>query len=416
LARAQDESASTALEKEGKAIVSIGTLPLSRFTVLDLTHARAGPTAVRQLADWGANVIKVEPPGDDGRDVTGSRREGFDFQNLHRNKRSLGLNLKTKEGLAIFMKLAAKADVIVENFRSEVKFRLGVDYESVKKINPRIVYGSISGFGQTGPYAKRPGVDQIAQGMGGLMSITGFPGQGPVRVGIPIDDLCAGILLAQGILMALLEREQSGEGQWVHTSLLEAQIFMLDFQASRWLQAGEVAKQAGNDHPTGIPTGLFPTSDGQINIAASGDLMFRRFCEAADALHLLDDPDYKTGPQRSKNRKRLNEVIAEITKKKPSAYWVELMNEVGVPCGPLYTIDQTFADPQVQHLEMARPMDHGRLGELKVVGQAINMMRTPEPARMRHATPDLGEHSEEILAELGYTKSDIADLRAKSVL
>jgi len=243
--------------------VSIGSLPLSRFTVLDLTHARAGPTAVRQLADWGAKVIKIEPPADDGRDVTGSRREGFDFQNLHRNKRSLALNLKTKDGLAIFMKLAEKADVIVENFRSEVKFRLGVDYESVKKINPRIVFGSISGFGQSGPYAKRPGVDQIAQGMGGLMSITGFPGQGPVRVGIPIDDLCAGILLAQGILMALIEREQSGEGQWVHTSLLEAQIFMLDFQASRWLQAGEVAKQAGNDHPTGIPTGLRTTKRGR---------------------------------------------------------------------------------------------------------------------------------------------------------
>jgi crotonobetainyl-CoA:carnitine CoA-transferase CaiB-like acyl-CoA transferase len=394
----------------------VSSLPLSRFTVLDLTHARAGPTAVRQLADWGANVIKIEPPGDDGRDVTGSRREGFDFQNLHRNKRSIGLNLKTKQGLAIFMKLAEKADVIVENFRSTVKHRLGVDYESVKKINPRIVYGSISGFGQTGPYAKRPGVDQIAQGMGGLMSITGLPGQGPVRVGIPIDDLCAGILLAQGILMALLEREQSGEGQWVHTSLLEAQIFMLDFQASRWLQAKEVAKQAGNDHPTGIPTGLFPTSDGQINIAASGDLMFRRFCEAAEATHLLDDPDYQTGPARSKNRKVLNEVIAEITKQKPSAYWVELMNEVGVPCGPLYTIDQVFADPQVQHLEMARPMDHKRLGELQVVGQAINMMKTPEPARMRIATPDLGEHSDAILRDLGYNQGDIADLRTAGVI
>jgi crotonobetainyl-CoA:carnitine CoA-transferase CaiB-like acyl-CoA transferase len=396
--------------------VSIGSLPLSRFTVLDLTHARAGPTAVRQLADWGANVIKVEPPAEDSRDVTGSRREGFDFQNLHRNKRSLGLNLKTPEGKKIFFQLAEKADVIVENFRSEVKFRLGVDYESIKKINPRIVYGSISGFGQTGPYAKRPGVDQIAQGMGGLMSITGLPGQGPVRVGIPIDDLCAGILLAQGILMALIEREQSGEGQWVHTSLLEAQIFMLDFQASRWLQAGEVAKQAGNDHPTGIPTGLFPTADGQINIAASGDLMFRRFCEAADAQHLLNDPDYKTGQLRSKNRAKLNPVIAEITRKRPSAYWVELMNEVGVPCGPLYTIDQTFADPQVQHLEMARPMDHARLGELKVVGQAINMTRTPEPARMRYATPDLGEHSEAILKDLGYNEAAIADLRARDVI
>jgi len=396
--------------------VSIGTLPLSRFTVLDLTHARAGPTAVRQLADWGARVIKIEPPGDDGRDVTGSKREGFDFQNLHRNKRSLALNLKAPEGHALFMKLAEQADVIVENFRSTVKHRLGVDYDSVKKVNPRIVYGSISGFGQTGPYAKRPGVDQIAQGMGGLMSITGFPGQGPVRVGIPIDDLCAGLLLAQAILMALIEREQSGEGQWVHTSLLEAQIFMLDFQASRWLQAGEVAKQAGNDHPTGIPTGLFPTADGQINIAASGDQMFRRFCEAADALHLLDDPDYKTGPARSKNRKALNEIIAEITRKRPSAYWVELLNEIGVPCGPLYTIDQTFADPQVQHLEMARPMDHHRLGELKVVGQAINMTKTPEPARMRIATPDLGEHSDEVLRELGYTDTAIADLRTRAVV
>ncbi|HXC28750.1 MAG TPA: CaiB/BaiF CoA-transferase family protein [Stellaceae bacterium] len=391
--------------------MSVGSLPLSGYTVLDLTHARAGPTAVRQFADWGANVIKIEPPGGPGTDITGSRREGFDFQNLHRNKRSLAINLKTKEGLAIFMKLAAKADVIVENFRSTVKHRLGVDYESVKKINPRIVYGSISGFGQTGPYAKRPGVDQIAQGMGGLMSITGFPGQGPVRVGIPIDDLCAGLLLAQAMMMALIEREKTGEGQWVHTSLLEAQIFMLDFQGSRWLQAGEVAKQAGNDHPTGIPTGLFPTADGQINIAASGDNLYKRFCEAAEVPHLLTDPDYATGPARSKNRKKLNEILSEVTKTKPSAYWIELLNEVGVPCGPLYTIDQTFNDPQVQHLEMARPMDHPRLGELQVVGQAINMMKTPEPARMRLPTPDNGQHNDEILRELGYNQADIAGMR-----
>ncbi len=395
--------------------MSIGSLPLSKFTVLDLTHARAGPTAVRQLADWGANVIKIERRGDDGRDVTGTRRDGFDFQNLHRNKRSLTLDLKTPEGKAIFFELAKNADVIVENFRSEVKYRLGVDYEAVKKINPRIVYGSISGFGQTGPYAKRPGVDQIAQGMGGLMSITGLPGQGPVRVGIPIDDLCAGILLAQGILMALIERASSGEGQWVHTSLLEAQIFMLDFQGSRWLMAGEVAKQAGNDHPTGIPTGVFPTADGQINIAASGDHMFRRFCEAADAMHLANNPDYATGVERSKNRKALNETIAEITKKRPSAYWIELMNEVGVPGGPIYPIDQTFADPQVQHLEMARPIDHPKLGPLKAVGQAINLTRTPEPEKLR-PTPGLGEHTDEILHGLGYSDAKIADLRARGVV
>jgi crotonobetainyl-CoA:carnitine CoA-transferase CaiB-like acyl-CoA transferase len=395
--------------------VSIGTLPLSAFTILDLTHARAGPTAVRQLADWGANVIKIEPPGESKGDVTGSRREGFDFQNLHRNKRSLALNLKTEEGKAIFFELAKKADVVVENFRSEVKYRLGVDYDAVRKINRRIVYGSISGFGQTGPYAKRPGVDQIAQGMGGLMSITGLPGQGPVRVGIPIDDLCAGLLLAQGILMALIERQASGEGQWVHTSLLEAQVFMLDFQGSRWLMAGEVAKQAGNDHPTGIPTGVFPTTDGKINIAASGDHMFRRFCEAADAAALLDDPDYATGPARSKNRKALNERIAEITRKRPAAYWIELMNEVGVPCGPIYTIDQTFADPQVQHLEMARPIDHPRLGPLKAVGQAINMTRTPEPAKLR-PTPDIGEHTDAILHDLGLSDARIAELRAAGVV
>ena len=396
--------------------MSIGSLPLSKFTVLDLTHARAGPTAVRQLADWGAKVIKIEPPGGPGTDITGSRREGFDFQNLHRNKRSLSLNLKSKEGVAIFMKMAEKTDVIVENFRSTVKHRLGVDYESVRKVNPRIVYGSISGFGQTGPYAKRPGVDQIAQGMGGLMSITGLPGQGPVRVGIPIDDLCAGLLLAQAMLMALIERETSGEGQWVHTSLLEAQIFMLDFQASRWLQAHEVAKQAGNDHPTGIPTGLFPAADGQINIAASGDNLYKRFCEAAEAPQLLTDPDYATGPARSKNRKQLNATISEITKQKSSNYWIELLNEVGVPCGPVYTIDETFGDPQVVHLEMARPMDHKRLGELQVVGQAINMTRTPEPARMRIPTPDLGEHNDEILRELGYNQGDIADLRAAGAI
>src|SRR5689334_5911584 len=390
------------------------SLPLNGFTVIDLTAHRAGPTAVRQLADWGADVIKIEAPGEHT-DATGSRRDGPDFQNLHRNKRSMTLNLKSKEGLAVFMKLAEKADVVVENFKSTVKHRLGVDYDAVRKVNPRIVYGSISGFGQDGPYEGRPGVDQIAQGMGGLMSITGLPGQGPVRVGIPIDDLCAGLLLAQAMMMALIERESSGVGQWVHTSLLEAQIFMLDFQASRWLMAGEVAKQAGNDHPTGIPTGVFPTSDGQINIAASGDHMFRRFCEAADAMALLDHPDYASGPQRSKNRKALNERIGEITKKRPSAYWVELMNEVGVPCGPIYTIDQTFADPQVQHLEMARPIDHPKLGPVKVVGQAINMSRTPEPAKLR-PTPDLGQHTDELLRELGYSDSAIAKLRAREVV
>jgi crotonobetainyl-CoA:carnitine CoA-transferase CaiB-like acyl-CoA transferase len=391
-------------------------LPLSRFLVLDLTHARAGPTAVRQLADWGAEVIKIEPPGELNRVSGEEARHGFDFQNLHRNKRSLSLNLKTEEGKAVFFKLAAKADVIVENFRSDVKTRLGVDYDSVRKLNPRIVYGSISGFGQSGPYAVRPGVDQIAQGMGGLMSITGLPGQGPVRVGIPICDLTAGILLAQAITIALLDRETTGEGQWVHTSLLEAQIQMLDFQGSRWLIKGEVPKQAGNDHPTGIPTGVFPTSDGHINIAASGDHMFKRLCTAIGAEDLPNHPDYKTPPARSKNRKALNEALAAITKTKPNAHWDELLYKAGVPCGPINSIDQTFADPQVKHSGIARSIDHPELGPIKVVGQAINMTKTPQPATLRRHSPDLGEHTDEVLKEIGYDGAAIDDLRARGIV
>src|SRR5215213_3907151 len=300
-------------------------LPLSRFKVLDLTRVRAGPTAVRQLADWGAEVIKIEAPPGPGEGL-GGPRHGPDFQNLHRNKRSLTLDLKAPEGIEIFRKLVREADVVVENYRPDVKTRLGIDYQALEAINPRLVYASISGFGQSGPYRDRPGFDQIAQGMGGLMSITGLPGQGPVRVGIPVADLSAGIFCAMGILVALLEREVSGEGQWVESSLLAAQIAMLDFQAARWLIAHEVPEQAGNDHPTSIPTGVFRTSDGHINIASAGDEIFRRLCRALGAEHLATDPLYATGRARSDNRDRLNETIESITRGKTSAEWIEVLN------------------------------------------------------------------------------------------
>ena len=278
-------------------------LPLSHIKVLDLTAHRAGPTAVRQLADWGADVIKIEsPPGLELADSWGDKRHGPDFQNLHRNKRSITLNLKAPEGKAIFMKMVEKADVVVENNRADVKFRLGIDYETLAKDNPRLIYASISGFGQDGPYVKRAGFDQVAQGMGGLMMITGEPGTGPMRAGIAISDSSAGVYCALGVMMALLEREQSGEGQWVQTSLLQAQIFMLDFQASRWLIKGEVPKQAGNDHPTSIPTGVFPTRDGYINIAASGDAIWKRLCKALGKDAWLSVPEYATDPLRVKNR------------------------------------------------------------------------------------------------------------------
>jgi crotonobetainyl-CoA:carnitine CoA-transferase CaiB-like acyl-CoA transferase len=389
-------------------------LPLNDFFVIDLTAHRAGPTAVRQLADWGARVIKIEAPGE-AIDATGSRRDGPDFQNLHRNKRSMTLNLKSKEGLEIFFKLAGQADVIVENYKSDVKHRLGIDYEAVKKVNPRIVYGSISGFGQDGPYAGRPGVDQIAQGMGGLMSITGLPGQGPVRVGIAINDTSAGLLLSYAIVLALLSRERTGEGQWVHTSLLEAQIYMLDFQAARYLMKGEVAGQEGNFHPTSPGTGMFRTADGYINIAASGDNLWRRFCEAANAKDLIENPDFATVVARARNRPALNAHLGEIIRRHPNAYWVELLNKVGVPCGPINTIDQTFADPQVQYLGIAKPVGHPKLGPQKVVGQPIHLSGYPQPDELR-PTPDQGEHTDTVLRDLGYDAAVIAGLRQRGVV
>jgi crotonobetainyl-CoA:carnitine CoA-transferase CaiB-like acyl-CoA transferase len=389
-------------------------LPLNGFKVIDLTAHRAGPTAVRQLADWGADVIKIEMPGEHT-DATGSRRDGPDFQNLHRNKRSLSLDLKTPEGKKIFFQLAEKADVVVENFRSTVKHRLGVDYEAVKKINPRIVYGSISGFGQDGPYEGRPGVDQIAQGMGGLMSITGLPGQGPVRVGIAINDTSAGILLANGIVLALLERERSGEGQWVHTSLIEAQLFMLDFQASRWLMKGEVAGQEGNFHPTSPGTGMFQTADGYINIAASGDNLWKRFCEVAGDKELASNPDFATAPLRAKNRPALIAHLNDIVRSKPSAYWVEALNKAGVPCGPINTIDKAWDDPQIKHLGMAKKVRHPKIGEYEVVGQPIHLSRYPQPETLR-PTPDQGQHTDEVLRDLGYDRAAIADLHGKGVV
>src|SRR5690242_506463 len=329
-------------------------LPLSRFKVLDLTRVRAGPTAARQFADWGADVVKIElPRGLDESDM-GGPRHGPDFQNLHRNKRSLTLNLKEPEGVAIFKRMVETADVVIENYRPDVKFRLGIDYETVRSINKRVVYGSISGFGEDGPYRERPGFDQIAQGMGGLMSITGLPGQGPVRVGIPVADLGAGIFCAMGILVALLEREVSGEGQWVQSNLLAAQIAMLDFQAARWLIGREVPGQAGNDHPTSIPTGVFPTSDGYFNIGAAGEAIYQRFCKVLNAPDLATATDFATNVDRSKNRARLNEAIGSITRTRTTGEWIERLNQAGVPCGPIYRMNEVFAAPQVQHLALTR--------------------------------------------------------------
>ena len=386
---------------------------LARFTVLDLTRVRAGPTCVRQLADWGANVIKIEsPPGVE--DQMGGPREGSDFQNLHRNKRSMTLNLKAPEGRAAFKRMVKRADIVVENFRPDVKKRLGIDYKTLAKVNPRLVYASISGFGQTGPYANRPGFDQIAQGMGGLMSITGLPGQGPVRAGIPIADLTAGLFAAIGILVALLEREKSKKGQYIQTSLLQAQVFMLDFQGSRYLVKGEIPKQAGNNHPTSIPTGVFKTKDGYINIATAGQKTWQRFCEEVGASALMDKPDYKTPEVRSKNRNALSVEIDNYLANGTSADWVDRLNKAGVPSGPIYAIDQVFADPQVQHLGIVQAVTRKDRSKMKLLGQPVTLSRTP--SRLAARPPDLGEHTDVILKEFGFKAREIAALRQAKAL
>ena len=389
--------------------------PLARFTVLDLTRVRSGPTAVRQLADWGANVIKIEAPAAiDSAKGMGGARNGPDFQNIHRNKRGMTLNLKTPEGHAVLMRMVKKADVVVENFRPDVKARLGIDYQALSEINPGIVLASISGFGQDGPYALRPGFDQIAQGMGGLMSITGLPGQGPVRVGVPIADLSAGLYAAIGILVALLQREQTGKGQWVRTSLLQAQIAMLDFQAARWTIGKEVPPQAGNNHPTSIPTGVFRTSDGYINIACSGDVMWERLCAVLGASELFEHPDYADGAARLAHRDQLNAALESYTSRRSSDDLVESLNAKGVPCGPIYSIDEVFADPQVQHLGMSRTVQHPALGPMDVVNNALIMGGAP-PMTYR-ATPERGQHTREVLSEFGYSASEIDQLAEQGVI
>jgi formyl-CoA transferase len=384
---------------------------LSRFTVLDLSRVRSGPSAVRQLADWGANVIKIEMPESlEAGEKPGGPRHGSDFQNLHRNKRALALNLKTDAGRDVLRRLAARADVLVENFRPDVKHRLGIDYETLKPVNPRLVYASISGFGQDGPYRERPGFDQIAQGMGGLMSITGQPGQGPMRVGIPIADLAAGLYCAYGILVALLAREETGEGQWVQTSLLQAQIAMLDFQAARWLMDGERPKQAGNNHPTMMPTGVYRSADGYLNIAVTGQVIWERFCRAIERPELIAHPDFKTASLRSRNRDALGDAINEALAQHDNATWIARFNEADVPSGPIYAVDEVFADPQVQHLDMAKSIEAPALGRtITLVGQPVVLSDTPSSLSV--PPPEAGQHTDEILAEFGYAAEDIAALR-----
>ena len=388
-----------------------GSSALASLRILDLTRVRAGPSCVRQFADFGADVIKIENTAPED---MGGPREGPDFQNLHRNKRSITLDLKAPQGKDIFMKLVKTADIVVENYRPDVKDRLGIDYESLKKVNRRIILASISGFGQDGPYRARPGFDQIAQGLSGIMSVTGKPGEGPMRVGCAVADVGAGLLAAIGILTALHERERSGEGQWVQSNLLQAAIQLLDFQAARYAMSGEVPQQVGNDHPTSMPTSAYTTADGHMNVAATGTRMWQRVCEAIGRMDLFEHPDFKTAEARARNRAALNRELNAGFKTRKSAEWVEILNKGGVPCGPIYRMDEVFADPQVRHVQAAIEVPRRKSGSLRLINQPVKLSRTP--ARLVSASPERGEHTEEVLQELGFAKNQIEKLKSEGVV
>ncbi|HYJ98190.1 MAG TPA: CaiB/BaiF CoA-transferase family protein [Burkholderiaceae bacterium] len=390
--------------------------PLVRYTVLDFTIARAGPTAVRLLADWGANVIRVEQPPESSERSALGRRHSSDEQNLHRDKRGLCVDLKSARGRAVLDRLVARSDVVVENFRAAVKERLGLGYERLRGINPRVILASISGFGQDGPYADRPGVDQIVQGLSGLMSVTGEPGRGPMRVGIAISDTAAGMFLGQGILLALLEREHTGQGQWVHTSLLEAMLNKLDFQAARFTMDGDVPKQEGNFHPTLAPMGTYRASDGLVNLAASTQKMWEGLCGVLEARELTTHPDFIDSASRNRNRRELDVAVQTVIARFTVDELVRRLNPVGVPCGPVNDIGQAFADPQVQHLRMTRAAEHAKLGPIHLLRSPINLSAHKAAEQFQRAAPDAGEHSAEVLREFGFDDNEIQALKQQGVV
>jgi len=401
----------------GLAVPSQDSVPgaLRHLRVLDLSRVRAGPTCCRVLADFGADVLKIEAPdGVDPNEGMSGPRLGYDMQNLHRNKRSMTLNLKLPKGRDVFLKLVETADIVVENFRPDVKDRMGIDYATLRARNPRIILASISGFGQDGPYRMRAGFDQIAQGMGGLMWITGQPGQGPMRAGAAVADSTAGLNAAIGILVALAEREQSGEGQWVQTSLLQSQIALCDFQAARYLVDHVVPPQAGNDHPYSTPMGVLETSDGYINIGVGGDGQWKAFCRTIGRSDLIDHPDFVGNDDRLRHRPALAAILGPIMRTRTSVAWLDLFEQSGVPAGPIYRMDEVFADPQVQHLGIAERVSHPEAGEMSLVGQPVTLSRTP--ASIRTAIPGKGAHTTDVLVEAGYSAEHIGSLQQAGVI
>jgi crotonobetainyl-CoA:carnitine CoA-transferase CaiB-like acyl-CoA transferase len=393
-------------------------MPLAGIRVLDLGRHLAGPTCAMWLGDLGADVIKIEKPGegDDGRAAGPPFFEGQSafFLAANRNKRSIELDVKRPEGQDLFRRLACTADVVVENFRPGVMEALGIGYPAISEMNPRIVYCSISGFGADGPYADRPGLDQIVQGVSGLMSVTGFEGGEPVRVGIPIADLLTGLFAAYGVLAALQARERTGRGQHLHTSLLESMVGMLSFQAVRYLNGAGVPPPAGNHHPLNAPYGVFRARDGYLTIGATGDKRWHRLCEVLGTQEWLDDPRFRTNGDRYQNRELLAELISERLQERTVDEWEHLLNQAGIPSGPIYRIDQAMAHPQVLHREMVVEVPHPTMGTVRLLGLPVKLSETPGAVRL--APPLLGQHTQEVLAEIGVTSDELRQLRMRGVI
>ncbi len=391
---------------------------LDGIRIIDFSKALAGPYCTMLLADMGAEVIKVEMPGsgDDSRGWGPPFIEGEAayFLSVNRNKKSITLNLKDPKAKEIALKIIEKADIVLESNRPGVMTKLGLDYETVKKINPGIIYCSISGFGQTGPYSKRPGFDQVIQGYGGIMGLTGEKGGGPLKVGIAVTDIATGMFAATGILTALYHRERTGQGQHVDASMLDGQVSWLTYQAGRYLASGNVPQRIGSAHPLIVPYQDFEASDGFINIAAGNDNLWKKFCAVTDLSDIADDPKFATNPKRVENRDEVVEIVSKKINTKTMQEWLDILNDAGVPCGPIYTVDQIFNDPQVLAREMLVEVDHPKCGKIQVTGSPIKLSETP--AEITTHPPMLGEHNSSILQEFGFSEEDITKLKEDKVI
>jgi crotonobetainyl-CoA:carnitine CoA-transferase CaiB-like acyl-CoA transferase len=391
---------------------------LEGIKVLDLSRALAGPYCTMMLADMGADVIKVEMPGrgDDSRSWGPPFVEGESayFMSINRNKKSITLNMKSENSTEIIYKLIKQSDVLVENFRPGAMERLGLEYEQVKEMNPKIIYCSISGFGQNGPYRMLPGFDQVLQGMGGLMSITGDPGGSPIKVGVAIADISGGMFAAYGIVVALYNREKTCKGQMIDVSLLDSQVAWLTYRSGAYFASGEIPQPVGSGHPVIVPYQAFKAKDVYINIAVGNDQLWQKFCKTVGLEKVMDDPRFATNAKRVENREEIVKIVGDLVATKNGEEWLKILTDAGIPCGPIYTVDKIFADPQILHRQMLKELDHPKAGRIKVTGIPVKLSDTP--GEVKTAPPVLGQHTQEILTELGYSGQDIKKLRQEKVV